>query len=56
MFKNKLNEEGELFKHKDRLVAQKYNPHERIPYEETFELVARVKAIRILLAYKVHRY
>ncbi|GJX29235.1 retrovirus-related pol polyprotein from transposon TNT 1-94 [Tanacetum coccineum] len=38
-------------KHQMRLVAQGYNQQEGIDYDETYAPVARLKSIRILLAY-----
>jgi len=35
-------------------VVQGYNQEERIDYEETFALVARIEAIRILKAFATH--
>jgi hypothetical protein len=40
-------------RNKSRLVAQGYSQKEGIDYEETFALVARLDAIRILLAFSV---
>jgi hypothetical protein len=40
-------------RNKSRLVAQGFNQKEGIDYEETFALVARLEAIRILLAFSV---
>jgi len=54
MFKNKLNEQGEVVKNKARLVAQGYSQQEDIDYTETFALVARLEAIRLLLSYAVN--
>jgi hypothetical protein len=50
-FKNKQNEDGLVVRNKVRLVAQGYCQNEGIDYEETFALVARLGAIRILLAF-----
>jgi hypothetical protein len=39
--------------YKSRLVAQGYSQKEGIDYEDTFALVARLEAIRILLSFSV---
>ena len=51
VFKNKTNENGTIIKNKARLVAKGYNQQEGIDYEETLAPVARMKAIRIFIAY-----
>ena len=50
VFRNKLDEFGTVTKNKARLVVQGYNQEEGIDYEETFAPVARIEAIRILIA------
>jgi len=54
VFKNKLDELGTVTRNKARLVVQGYNQEERIDYEETFAPVARLEAIRILVAFVAH--
>ena len=49
MFRNKQNDSGCIVKNKARLVAKGYNQEEGIDYDETYALVARLEAIRILL-------
>nr|GFB51027.1 retrovirus-related Pol polyprotein from transposon TNT 1-94 [Tanacetum cinerariifolium] len=49
--KVKLDELGGIVKNKARLVARGYRKEERIDFEESFALVARLEAIRIFLAY-----
>jgi hypothetical protein len=51
--KNKEGEKGEVRKNKSRLVAQGFSQKEGIDYEETFAPVARLEAIRILLAFSL---
>ena len=50
-FRNKIDENGNIIKNKARLVAQGYCREEAIDYEETFAPVARLEAIRMLLAF-----
>ena len=51
VFQNKLDEQGTVNRNKARLVVQGYNQEEGIDYEETFAPVARIEAIRILIAF-----
>lgn len=51
MFKDKLDKNGTITKNKSRLVVQGFNNEEGINYDETFALVARMEAIRILIAF-----
>jgi len=51
VFKNKLDEQGVIVTNKARLVAKDYNQEEGIDYGETYALVARLEAVRLLLAY-----
>ncbi|GAA0160085.1 transmembrane signal receptor [Lithospermum erythrorhizon] len=50
IFKNKSDELGNVVRNKARLVAQGYTQVEGIDFEETFAPVARMEAIRLLLA------
>ena len=54
IFRNKLNEQGEVFGNKSRLVAQGYSQQEAIDYTETFAPVARLDAIRLLISYAIN--
>nr|GEY05214.1 putative ribonuclease H-like domain-containing protein [Tanacetum cinerariifolium] len=51
VFRNKKDERGIVIRNKARLVAQGHTQEEGIDYEEVFAPVARIKAIRLFLAY-----
>ena len=51
IFKNKLDEHKVVVRNKARLVAQGYNQEEGIHYDGTFAPIARLEAIRLLLAF-----
>ena len=51
VFRNKMNEQSVITRNKARLVAKGYNQEEGIDYDEIFASVARLEAIRILLAF-----
>ena len=51
VFQTKLDESGIIVRNKDKLVAKGYNQEEGIDYDETYALVARLEAIRLLLAF-----
>jgi len=51
VFRNKLDENGIIARNKARQVAKGYNQEEGIDYEETYAPVARLKSIRLLLAF-----
>ena len=51
VFRNKQNEDGMVVRNKTRLVAQGFTQVEGLDFSETFAPVARLEAIRILLAY-----
>ncbi|GJZ75534.1 retrovirus-related pol polyprotein from transposon TNT 1-94 [Tanacetum coccineum] len=55
IFKVKLDELGGVLKNKARLVAREYHQEEGINFEESFEPVARLEAIRIFIAYAAHK-
>jgi hypothetical protein len=54
VYRNKLNEQGEVTRNKARLVAQGYSQQEGIDFTETYAPVARLEAIRLLLSYAVN--
>ena len=51
VFRNKLDEDGNITKNKARLVAKGYRQEYGMDYDETYALVARLEAICLLLAY-----
>jgi hypothetical protein len=51
VFRNKLNEDGQVTRNKARLVCKGYAQIEGIDFEETFAPVARMEAIHLILAY-----
>ena len=54
IYRNKQDENGLVVRNKAWLVAQGYTQVEGIDFDETFALVARLEAIRILHAYANH--
>nr|GEY84186.1 retrovirus-related Pol polyprotein from transposon TNT 1-94 [Tanacetum cinerariifolium] len=55
LFKNKHDEEKTVIQNKSRLVVRGYRQEEGIDFEESFAPVAKMKAIRIFLAYDAHK-
>ncbi|GKA17490.1 retrovirus-related pol polyprotein from transposon TNT 1-94, partial [Tanacetum coccineum] len=55
IFKVKLDEYGGVLKTMARLVAKGYRQEEGIDFEDSFLPVARIKAIRIFIAYAAHK-
>jgi hypothetical protein len=51
VFKNKHGEDGEVVRNKAHLVAQGYSSVEGLDFGQTFAPVARLEAIKILLAF-----
>ncbi|GJU83188.1 putative ribonuclease H-like domain-containing protein [Tanacetum coccineum] len=56
VYRNKKDERGIVIRNKERLVAQGYTQEEGIDYDEVFAPVARIKAIRLFLAYASFKY
>ncbi|GJX98038.1 retrovirus-related pol polyprotein from transposon TNT 1-94 [Tanacetum coccineum] len=54
IYKVKLDELGGILKNKAWLVAHGYRQEEGIDFEESFDPVARLEAIRIFLAFAAH--
>ena len=51
MFRNKLNEDGQVTRNKARLVCKGYAQVEGIDFEKPVTRVAKMEAIRMFLAY-----
>ncbi|GKE56632.1 putative ribonuclease H-like domain-containing protein, partial [Tanacetum coccineum] len=51
VYMNKKDERGIVIRNKARLVTQGYTQEEGIDYDEVFPPVARIKAIKLFLAY-----
>ena len=51
VFRNKQDQDGIVVRNKARLIAQGYTQVEGLNFGETYAPVARLEAIRILLAY-----
>jgi hypothetical protein len=51
VFRNKINEDGQVTRNKARLVCKGYAHIEGIDFEETFAPVVRMEEIQFLLAY-----
>ena len=47
VFKNKVNEDGQIIRNKARLVCKGYSQIEGIDFEETFAPVAHVESVRV---------
>ncbi|CAM8917132.1 unnamed protein product [Rhodiola kirilowii] len=54
VFRNKLDDKGVVVRNKARLVVKGYNQWEGIDYDETFAPVARLEAIRLLIAHSTY--
>jgi hypothetical protein len=55
VYKNKMNEIGQVIKNKARLVCKGYTQVEGVDFEETFAPVARLEEIRMFLALSSYR-
>lgn len=55
VFKNKMNEKGQIVRNKARLVCKGYAQIEGQDFDETFAPVVRMEAIRMFLAYACHK-
>ena len=55
VFRNKLNEDGQVSRNNARLVCKGYSQEEGVDYGDTFAPVARLEGVRTLLAYATHK-
>ena len=55
VFRNKLDENGEIIRNNERLVCKGYAQEEGLDYGEPFSLVARIEGVRNLLAYIAYK-
>nr|GEX98854.1 retrovirus-related Pol polyprotein from transposon TNT 1-94 [Tanacetum cinerariifolium] len=55
LWKNKKDEDQTVIRNKARLVTKWYAQEEGIDFEESFAPVARLEAVRIFIAYAVHK-
>lgn len=51
VFRNKLNEDGQVTKNRERLVCKEYAQVEGIDFEEKIAPIARMEEIRMILDY-----
>ena len=55
VFRNNLNEDGEVFRNKENQLCKAYFKKECIYYGENFSSITRLEGVRTLLAYEAHR-
>jgi hypothetical protein len=55
VYKNMMNEQGNIVINKARLVYKGYDQIEGLEFDETFALVAILEAIRMFLSYACHK-
>ncbi|GKE76365.1 uncharacterized mitochondrial protein-like protein [Tanacetum coccineum] len=55
LWKNKRDEKNTVIRNKTRLVAKGYNQREGIDFKESFAPVARLEAVRLFVAYALHK-
>ena len=51
LFINKINEQGEVVRNKERLVFNCYSQKKGIDYEKTFVPMEKIEVVRMFLAY-----
>ncbi|GJQ94876.1 putative reverse transcriptase domain-containing protein [Tanacetum coccineum] len=55
IWKNKTDAKNTVIQNKSRLVAKGYDQYEGIDFEKSFAPVARLKAVKIFVAYAAHK-
>jgi hypothetical protein len=55
LYRNKLNEDGQIVRNKARLVCKGYAQVEGVDFEETFSHVARIESIGMFLAFACYK-
>ena len=55
VFKNKLNEDGQVIRNKERLVCKGYAQMEGIDFEDTFSPVVRSEEIIMFLTFACYK-
>jgi hypothetical protein len=55
VFKNKMNEQGQIVRNKARLVCKGYAQIEVLDFDETFAPIERLEAIRMFLSCACHK-
>ena len=50
IFKTKRNADGEIKKHKARLIAKRYKQQYGVDYEDVFALVERMEIVRLMIS------
>ncbi|GKF90136.1 retrovirus-related pol polyprotein from transposon TNT 1-94, partial [Tanacetum coccineum] len=55
LWKNKTDAKNTVIQNKSCLVAKGYSQQEGIDFEESFAPVARIKAVRMFVAYAAHK-